>query len=339
VIDFRYHLVSIIAVFLALAIGIVLGSTELQGPVYNALRGTSNALQDKLTNADNEIQADQLTQSADAAFEQANEAGLLSAQLAGQKLLFITEPGFQSSVINGLTTAATDAGATVTGQINLGQNFFSNSSSTSATLSALNSRLATQTGIQMDSTVQWQQQAAMQVLAGALLTGITSSTIQQNGAISPANVSTIVQAYGQAGYLTTSGTPTAAKATLVVLVTPQTPPSDGTTDLLAQAVAPMAQELYGNAYAVVVGSAAGSGAESPMSVFRGSSQAQNISSVDDADTTKGQIAVMQALHIAVNHGKAGSYGLNGSSPAYPAATPSPSTSPSATPSATKKPKR
>ena len=30
-IDFRYHLVSIVAVFLALAIGIVLGSTELQG--------------------------------------------------------------------------------------------------------------------------------------------------------------------------------------------------------------------------------------------------------------------------------------------------------------------
>ena len=28
-IDFRYHLVSIVAVFLALAIGIVLGSTEL----------------------------------------------------------------------------------------------------------------------------------------------------------------------------------------------------------------------------------------------------------------------------------------------------------------------
>jgi hypothetical protein len=29
VIDFRYHLLSIVAVFLALAIGIVLGSTEL----------------------------------------------------------------------------------------------------------------------------------------------------------------------------------------------------------------------------------------------------------------------------------------------------------------------
>ena len=35
-IDFRYHLVSIVAVFLALAIGIVLGSTELRGGTLDA---------------------------------------------------------------------------------------------------------------------------------------------------------------------------------------------------------------------------------------------------------------------------------------------------------------
>ena len=40
-IDFRYHLVSIVAVFLALAIGIVLGSTELQGNTIDVLRTSS----------------------------------------------------------------------------------------------------------------------------------------------------------------------------------------------------------------------------------------------------------------------------------------------------------
>jgi hypothetical protein len=48
VIDFRYHLVSIVAVFLALAIGIVLGSTELQGPTYNFLNRTTAKLQNQL---------------------------------------------------------------------------------------------------------------------------------------------------------------------------------------------------------------------------------------------------------------------------------------------------
>ena len=51
-IDFRYHLVSIVAVFLALAIGIVLGSTELQGDTIDALRLSSNALKSEL-NASN----------------------------------------------------------------------------------------------------------------------------------------------------------------------------------------------------------------------------------------------------------------------------------------------
>ena len=47
-IDFRYHLVSIVAVFLALAIGIVLGSTELQGNTIDVLRTSSNPLKNEL---------------------------------------------------------------------------------------------------------------------------------------------------------------------------------------------------------------------------------------------------------------------------------------------------
>ena len=37
-IDFRYHLVSIVAVFLALAVGVVLGSATLNGPITKELR-------------------------------------------------------------------------------------------------------------------------------------------------------------------------------------------------------------------------------------------------------------------------------------------------------------
>ena len=48
-IDFRYHLVSIVAVFLALAIGIVLGSTELQGSTIDGLRTVSNSLRSQLS--------------------------------------------------------------------------------------------------------------------------------------------------------------------------------------------------------------------------------------------------------------------------------------------------
>ena len=51
-IDFRYHLVSIVAVFLALAIGIVLGSTELQGTTIDALRSLNRSLTNQLNAAE-----------------------------------------------------------------------------------------------------------------------------------------------------------------------------------------------------------------------------------------------------------------------------------------------
>ena len=40
-IDFRYHLVSIVAIFLALSLGLLLGSTELRPYVQKGLNGLS----------------------------------------------------------------------------------------------------------------------------------------------------------------------------------------------------------------------------------------------------------------------------------------------------------
>ena len=49
-IDFRYHLVSLIAVFLAIALGIVIGTTALNQPILTDIRGQVSTLeQDKRT--------------------------------------------------------------------------------------------------------------------------------------------------------------------------------------------------------------------------------------------------------------------------------------------------
>ena len=47
VIDFRYHLVSIIAVFLALAVGIVVGTAALNGPIQTNLNNNLNRVTDE----------------------------------------------------------------------------------------------------------------------------------------------------------------------------------------------------------------------------------------------------------------------------------------------------
>ena len=43
-IDFRYHLVSIVAIFLALSVGIVLGTTLLKEPAIDAAETFANQL-------------------------------------------------------------------------------------------------------------------------------------------------------------------------------------------------------------------------------------------------------------------------------------------------------
>jgi hypothetical protein len=345
VIDFRYHLVSIVAVFLALAIGIVLGSTELQGPVYNALNHTTSSLENQLGIADSQRDAAQQDLDADKAMLAANEPWDVRGMLNGQRVVVFTEPGYQSSVVSGTESVLKDAGATVTGQINLQPQFFNSGGGTAASLDATNTQIASTDGISLESGVSDQQQATAQVLAAEILTKSSpaGSSIQATSTSQSAQAGTALQAYSQQGFLNTSGQP-ATQATLAVVVTPQTIPSDGTADPLAQVLGPFAQELAkASSGTVVVGSAAASGPGSPIAELRATSSANQVSSVDDADSERGPIEVVDALYSTLTGGSAQNYGINaGAYPSLtPTATPSPSPSASTTssPSSTRKPRK
>ena len=333
-IDFRYHLVSIVAVFLALAIGIVLGSTELQGPVYSVLSRTTSSLEDKLNNADSQRDAAQQGLAADNAMLASTEAWDVRGMLNGQRVVVFTEPGYQQAVIGNIETAVKDAGATVTGQINLQQKFFDGSNATAASLEATNAQIASSDQISLDSGLSDQQQATAQVIANEILTKSSSSGtgILATSSSQSTQAQTALEAYATQNFLTTSGQPS-TQATLAVVVTPQTPLSDGTADPLAQVLGPFAQELAtASSGTVVAGSAAVSGPGSPIAELRATSVSTQVSSVDDADTIRGDVSVVSALYATLAGGKAVSYGINAGT--YPALSPTVTPSPSSTPSST-----
>jgi Copper transport outer membrane protein, MctB len=374
VIDFRYHLVSIVAVFLALAIGIVLGSTELQGPTYNLLNQTTGKLQSELNQVTGQRNTAQAQANLGDSYAQAVEPVVLHDLLAGQRLLIITEPGASASVVSGISNAATQfAGATVTGEIALQPKFFDTSDTTQAYLNQTNMVLAQSDGIALQSGTTSQQQAA-HIIASEILTkaaGLPSShtsaspSVSGTPSVSPSpstglgsgtsgtsgasgasgggagpdtNAATMLTAYANTGFLTTSGTP-ALPATLAVIVTPQTAPSDGSADSLDQMLVPLAEELAAKSSATVVaGSSAGSGPGSPMAVLRSNDAANQVSTVDDADFVSGQSVVIQALAVLLEGGKPGSYGMPDNGASLVAPSPAPTTSPSpgatASPSAT-----
>ena len=357
-IDFRYHLVSIVAVFLALAIGIVLGAAELQGPTYNILNHTTAKLQNEYDQTRGQLATAQAQANEGESYAQAVEPAVLRDLLTGQRILIITEPGAQSSVVSGITAAAADAGASVTGQIALQPEFFATSSTTQDSLNQTNLDVAHSDGISLTNSGTYQQQA-VQVIASEILTnspkppadqtgGTQTGGTQTGSADQTSNAQTMLAAYASSGFLNTTGQP-ATQASLVVVVTPQNVPADGSADPLAQVLPPMVTELAATSSATVVaGSSAGSGPGSPMAVLRSNNVANQVSTVDDADLASGQSVVMQALAILLGGGKAGSYGYagNGASAVAPNPAPTPSASASASvsptptpPSSTKKAKK
>ena len=342
-IDFRYHLVSIVAVFLALAIGIVLGSTELQGPAFSLLDKTTSKLQSELGQVSSQRDTAQQQATEGEMYAQAVEPAVLHNLLTGHRLLIVTEPGAQSSAVSGITAAAIHAGATVTGQINLQPKFFDTSGTAQDSLNQTTLAVAQPTGLQLDTSATYQQQAA-QLIASEILTSTPGSAAGASGGSqgTSTDASTMLQAYAASQFLSTSGQP-GTPASLAVVVTPQTAPSDGSADQLAQVLVPVVQELAAKSAAtVVVGSSTGSGAGSPIAVLRSNSMSSQVSSVDDADLAAGQTVAMQALAVELAGGKAGSYGFtaNGATAIAPSPAPTPSASASATPtsSTTKKKK-
>jgi Copper transport outer membrane protein, MctB len=339
VIDFRYHLVSIVAVFLALSVGIVLGSTELRGAAFTALDRTSSALSQKLNAANNENSALQQEVSGDRAFAQSAEPVLLAHLLDGKRVVVITAPGAPTGVVNGITTALGDAGATVSGQVALSAKFADTSASNLSLLDQLTQRVVPSDLTLANGTPQ--QQAA-QVLASALVsTGSSSGSGSGSGgsggssgsgssAGSSQSAQTILSSYSAGQFITVSGQP-AQGATLAVIVTSGSAPAAGNSDPANQAIVSLAQEFgSGSQATVVAGSSAASGQGSAISAVRSSGAANSVSTVDNADQVTGQIVAVQALHQQLTGHKPGSYGTQSdANSAGPSPAPIPSGSASA----------
>jgi hypothetical protein len=330
VIDFRYHVVSIVAVFLALAIGIVLGSTELQGTTIDVLRNTSQQIKNQYdaTHARN-VELNQQV-SADQAVAQAGEAQLLDGLLSGQRVVLVNAPGAPGSVVTGITKALRNAGATVAGQVNLQPKLLDASQNNQQFLTQLVQQLAAPGSVPGNGTGL--QQAA-RLLGSVILTKSTDPNGSTSGGSLATSARTILQGYAQAGLLSISGQPS-VPATLALVITPSSAPSDGVSDPANQGLITLAQQLDTAGLGTVMsGSASGSGAGSVIDAMRGSVAAEHISTVDYADTATGQIVTVWALADALAGRKADSYGpQSGDSAAAPSPAPTPSASSTSAPS-------
>ena len=332
-IDFRYHLVSIVAVFLALAIGIVVGSTALKPAVLSGLQKTANAEKKRIDAlyAQNRLYQNQL--GAAEAYAQAGEHLALNGLLDGQRVVLVTAPGFPGGVVTGVTSVLAQAGATVSGQVQLQSQFFA--AGTQSNLDTLNGQL---TPADVTLRAGSEQAQAAELIASAILT--KDGPADPPAGVADASGKSILSGYAAGGFLSTSGNP-AARATLAVVIIPGSPPATSAASTASQTLVTVAQQLNlaGNG-TVVAGPVSGSGPGSAIDVLRSAGRVDHFSSVDNADTAIGQIVVAQALYEQMTAGRSGNYGsLASATTAGPSPAPTPSPATTATSTSRQSPSR
>jgi hypothetical protein len=123
VINFRYHLVSLTAVFLALTIGLILGTAALNGPAMEALEATSQSLRDSNNAMRDEIAALEEELKDDQSFASEIAPSYLDGRLTGQNILVVAMPGAESDVVDDVEEMLGYAGATSAGRVSLLDDF------------------------------------------------------------------------------------------------------------------------------------------------------------------------------------------------------------------------
>jgi len=333
-IDFRYHLVSIVAVFLALAIGIVIGAEGLPPQIASQL--SSEAQSAVKANARLSAQNDLLRHqvAADNAFAQAVSGEVLSHLLDGEQVVMVIAPGADPATVGGIASALQRAGATVTGEVGLTAQLLAAHGAGERALASLAASL-TPPGARLPGPAPAGaiagQEAIARLLAAALVTrdGLA--------ALSPAQSQGVIGGLGQQGFLRVTAPSgaavTPAPATLAVIVAPATPPSSGDTTSNATLIALAGYLQAAGRGVVLAGTVAGSGPGSAIDLVTSGGAGVAVTTVDDADTAIGQITVAQALRqLLAPHAAAVAYGVGTGAAPSPAPSGTPSPAPSGTPS-------
>lgn len=122
-IDFRYHIVSLIAVFLALAVGIVLGAGPLRDYIADSLSGQVDQLREETEQLRSERDRLETHLSDATQFIHETRPTLVSGVLPNYNVSIIAMPGVATSAVTSVRDVIAEAGGSVLNIITVGDDF------------------------------------------------------------------------------------------------------------------------------------------------------------------------------------------------------------------------
>jgi hypothetical protein len=305
VIDFRYHLVSLVSVFLALAVGIVLGAGPLRESIGDTLTQQVNALRQEKDG----LRADVATKNASIEhrdeFITAVAPELVSGRLTDRTVAVVRLPGVDDTTLDSVVDTLGLAGAAVTSRIQLTEAW------TDPDDRLLREQTASQLATGVPGGVDGEDPQARldALLARALLSGVPAgpAPVDQTarGILTGLDGADLVKLDGDVNSL----------ADVALVLAPGVPEATGQQAAqptpaqdLSQEYVDLARSLDAVGGTVVSGPASSATKGGFVQAVRSDdAAAREVSTVDSGGTPMGEVAAVRALRQQAD-GVAGQYG-------------------------------
>ncbi len=296
-INFRYHVVSLTAVFLALAIGLVVGTAALNGPLSDNLKSQVSALSGQ--NTQFRSQVSQLVAESNKNEQFANESAplLLAGRLASRSVVVVSMDD-SDTYVDSLNQTIAMSGAKITGKVVVENKFFD---------PKYNEQLLDLAHLVMPPSLT---QAPLNSNAAETAAYVLGAVlVNQTPAVPVDSMRTVLTALGQGGFITVPKD-FAGPASGMIFVAAQ--PYTDSTGSAKNAAVLTATDQFDKIGALVVAANGVAGSGNIISEVRGDpTLSKTISTVDNVATPAGRIATTLALVEQLELNQAGHYGTSG----------------------------
>jgi hypothetical protein len=288
--------VSLTAVFLALAVGMVLGTAALNGPLTEdlfhetqALRKSNGQLRDEVANLEDELaRGDQFVKDV--------APLLLDSRLAGRRVALVAMPGADDDAVRGVIENLRLAKASLTGTVRFTDLFTDPGNREDAR--DLATRLLPANIDEVPSDADGVTASAV-LLAGVLL--------EHEPAVTAGDRTTVLTGYQREGLIEVDKKITqSAQGVVIVTDLPaaeQSDAGDRNTALL------VATRQFSRVGSVVAGRSSGGDSSAVAAIRNDSALRRSMSTVDNVNTSLGQLAAVLALVQRFTERKTGHYGI------------------------------
>ncbi len=301
-ISLRQHAFSLAAVFLALAVGVVLGSGFLSDTLLSSLRDEKRDLYSQISGLNDQKNALNEKLTAAINFDNQLVGRIVHDALGGKSVVVFRTPDAKDDDVAAVTKFIGQAGGAVTGTVSLTQEFV-DANSAEKLRTVVNSAILP-AGQQLSTKLVDQGSQAGDLLGIALL-------INANPAVPPVDDpqrDTVLAALRDTGFITYQAGDHVGAANAALVITGGSLPQDAGNQgvSVARFSAALAPHGTGTLLAGRDGSATGAAAVAVTRADAGMSS--TISTVDDVDTAPGRITAILGLHDLINGGHIGQYG-------------------------------